>query len=122
MNKVYVFSPCVDADQWIDSNVFKAVFINYSENVPTTFNGFSCQYDGMWLNIDEQLCNMLTDEDRLEITRHPTGNLSEPALIFPCTFVELKAFMKFCRYGKLDKKDKADLEAIKKFIVYQKYT
>lgn len=47
--------------------------------------------------------------ERAVLTEHPTGNLNEPALRFPCTLPQLQAFLEqYGGYGSIDAFDMAD--------------
>lgn len=97
----------------IDSAVFQAVFLPDSPE-DKSWSTFLVKEDGLWVkSIDEHLLGLLSSVERLEVTRHPTGNsLHEPALKFPCTLGELKAFLAWEGYGDLDDADLADLEEL----------
>lgn len=52
----------------------------------------SIQSDGIYVREFSEMI-YLTYEERSILTKHPTGNLLEPALRFPCTLDELRAFL-----------------------------
>ncbi len=96
----------------IDMEAFQAVFVVSHD--ASTWNMFSIKPDGIWVSPPHD-DGTLSGEEMAILSYHPTGNLLEPALKFPCTLGELKAFMEWCGYGLLDDEDKADLEAIARY-------
>lgn len=76
---------------------------------PETWVGWlSLRGDGVYVKVppgDQRI----TREERAVLTEHPTGNLTEPALRFPCTLDELHMFLEHQGvYGCIDAFDLAD--------------
>ncbi len=99
----------------IDMAVFKAVFVISRDT--STWNMFAVKPDGIWV-VPPPDDGLLYSHEMACLYHHPTGNLMEPALKFPCTLGYLKAFMEWCDYGKLDDEDLAELEAIARYRLF----
>jgi len=52
--------------------------------------GFEIKEDGIYIKIPD---GNLTPKERASITQHPIGDLTQPALPFPCPFDDFKALM-----------------------------
>lgn len=78
-------------------------------NDPDTWCGWlSVRADGVYVKVPDEALN-LTAHERAVLTEHPTGNLSEPALRFPCSLKELRQFLEANGvYGCIDPFDMAD--------------
>lgn len=98
-------------DNNIDAAVFRVVFCPNRGD----FYSFTVEEHGLMLEkIDKHIRDLLTDDEELEITRHPTKKSWEPALRFPCSLTELQRFLEWVGYGELDDEDLADLESATK--------
>jgi hypothetical protein len=76
---------------------------------PENWNpGVSIRSDGVYVVPLPSDAN-LTPEERSTLSWHPTGNLNEPALPFPCSLDDLRAFLESAGlYGCIDAFDMAD--------------
>lgn len=51
--------------------------------------------DGLYVNLEHEGKILLTPEEAVTLSAHPTGNLAEPVLRFPFTISKLKALLEF---------------------------
>lgn len=66
----------------------------------------SVRGDGVYVKVPP---NGMPHKERAVLSEHPTGNLNEPALRFPCTLPQLQAFLEqYGGYGSIDAFDMAD--------------
>lgn len=66
----------------------------------TWIEWLSVEPDGVYVKV---FPDWLTPEERAVLSEHPTGNLKEPALKFPCTLKELETFLETTGlYGCID--------------------
>ncbi len=71
--------------------------------------GFELRPDGLYVK-DPREYRLLSSEEIAVLTRHPTGDLSKPALAFPCSKEELLKIVKF--YALEDCCDQNDIEKV----------
>ena len=74
---------------------------------PADFAGYAVKNDGIYVNAPPDNVD-LTPEERAVLSEHPTGNLNDPALSFPCSFHEFRSFMEKYLCGYTDPFELAD--------------
>jgi len=63
---------------------------------PDEYDRFAIKGDGVYVRQPNEIEKLnLIPTELAELTMHPTGDLSKPVLVFPCSMDELKEFVEF---------------------------